>query len=246
MGGTNSHIILDDAFHYLQERGLSGFHHCDTSSTGHAGKTVDSDTATNGHATNGVSVNITNGISSNGTSVGQPSPRLLIWSAADAGATNRTLQAYQSYYDAYVINNYPKLDQLAYTLGTRRSLMPWRTFAVVNGVNGNSRPPQLPSAPPVRASPEKVSIGLVFTGQGAQYAGMGLELLQYPVFESSLRTSDETFAGLGAEWSLLGKSLPTSSSTSRLEAIRTSQTSNSKYLRSRSLLTTRISRCNSQ
>lgn len=198
MGGTNSHIILDDAFHYLQERGLSGFHHCDTSSTGHTRKTVDRDTAINGH--------VVNGVLAKGTSVGQSSPRLLIWSAADVGATNRMLQAYQSYYDAHVASNYHKLDQLAYTLGTRRGLMPWRTFAVVDGVYGI----QLTFARPVRASSEKMSIGLIFTGQGAQYAGMGLELLQYPVFESSLRTSDEIFTGLGAEWSVLGKSLPTS------------------------------------
>lgn len=198
MGGTNSHIILDDAFHYLQERGLSGFHHCDTGSTGHAGKTVESDATTNGH--------VTIGALAKGTSDGQPAPRLLIWSAADAGATNRMLQAYQSYYDGHIVNKYHKLDQLAYTLGTRRGLMPWRTFAVVDGVYGN----QLTFAPPVRASSEKMSIGLVFTGQGAQYAGMGLELLQYPVFESSLRASDEIFAGLGAEWSVLGRFLPTS------------------------------------
>ncbi|KAG6354546.1 hypothetical protein INS49_004563 [Diaporthe citri] len=194
VGGANSHIILDDAFHYLQEHGLSGFHHCDTSSTARAGGTVNGNTATNGH--------VANGTSANGTSIRKPIPKLLICSAADAGAANRMVQAYQSYYQAH-INDPRKLDLLAYTLGTRRSIMPWRTFAVADGVYGNHDRHQLTFAPPVRASPEKASIGLVFTGQGAQYAGMGLELLQYPVFEASLRESDEIFASLGAEWSLL-------------------------------------------
>lgn len=202
MGGANSHIILDDAFHYLQEHGLSGFHHCNTSSTGHAGGTVNGNTAIHGHVVNGASAN---GASANGISVGQPSPKLLICSAADARAADRMIQAYQSYYQAHVSNNHRKLDQLAYTLGTRRSIMPWRTFAVVDGAHGNDDRSQLTFATPVRASPEKASIGLVLTGQGAQYAGMGLELLQYPVFESSLRTSNEIFASLGAEWSLLGE-----------------------------------------
>lgn len=204
MGGTNSHIILDDAFHFLQEQGLHGFHHCDTSPRGHPGKTIDSGPATNGHVTNGIS---TNGTSANGTSAGLQAWRLLICSAADAGATNRMLQAYQTYYQAHIANESRKLDQLALTLGRRRSIMPWRTFAVVNRVHGNSGQHQLSFAAPIHASSEKSSIGLVFTGQGAQYAGMGLELMQYPVFESSLRQSDEIFAGLGAGWSVFGKPL---------------------------------------
>lgn len=158
--------------------------------------------ATSGHVVNGASAN---GTSADGTSAGRPTPKLLIWSAADAGAANRMVQAYQSYYQAQVVNNHRKLDQLAYTLGKRRSIMPWRTFAVADDVHGNHDRHQLTFAPPVRASPDKASIGLVFTGQGAQYAGMGLELLQYPIFESSLRISDEIFASLGAEWSVLGK-----------------------------------------
>jgi hypothetical protein len=82
--------------------------------------------------------------------------------------------------------------------------MPWRTFAVVDGVDGNGGPTQLTPTVPVRASSEKGSIGFIFTGQGAQYVGMGLELLQYPIFESSLRASGQIFASLGAEWSIRG------------------------------------------
>lgn len=115
------------------------------------------------------------------------------------------MQAYQSYYQAHVANNHLKVDQMAYTLGARRSTMPWRTFAVTDGTDENNGRPQLTFAAPVRATSEKSSIGFVFTGQGAQYAGMGLELLQYPVFESSLRESGKMFASFGAEWSVLGK-----------------------------------------
>jgi acyl transferase domain-containing protein len=196
VGGANAHIVLDDAFHYLQEHGLSGFHHCDTP-TGHAQRTVTKDTVANGH--------VVKGASTNRAPDERSIPRLLIWSAADAGATDRMLQAYQSYYQAHIIHNNRKLNQLAYTLATRRSVMPWRTFAVVDGVDRNGCPTQLMPTIPVRASSEKLSIGFIFTGQGAQYAGMGLGLLQYPVFESSLRASDQIFASLGTEWSILGE-----------------------------------------
>lgn len=60
----------------------------------------------------------------------------------------------------------------------------------------NGGPTQLTPTASVRASSEKAS-------KGAQYAGMGLDLLQYAIFESSLRASDRIFASLGAEWSLL-------------------------------------------
>jgi acyl transferase domain-containing protein len=44
----------------------------------------------------------------------------------------------------------------------------------------------------------------VFTGQGAQYSKMGLELIQYPVFMSGLQEADKVFRAMGADWSLFG------------------------------------------
>lgn len=104
LGGANVHI-LDDAFNHLQEHGLSGFHHCDTSA-GHAHGTVTNVAATNRH--------VVNGTSANQASDEQSTPRLLIWSAADAGATDRMLQAYQSYYQTHTTDDHRKLNQLAY------------------------------------------------------------------------------------------------------------------------------------
>ncbi|SPO01629.1 related to polyketide synthase [Cephalotrichum gorgonifer] len=88
-GGTNAHVVLDDAYHYLQERGLMG-NHCTVASVGPASTlktngltittngsaantfaSVDSDTngcATNGSASNGSASNsaVTNGGTTNG------------------------------------------------------------------------------------------------------------------------------------------------------------------------------------
>ena len=46
-------------------------------------------------------------------------------------------------------------------------------------------------------------ISFVFTGQGAQWAGMGRELLGYPVFRTSLEQATKYMQGLGCTWSLI-------------------------------------------
>lgn len=120
--------------------------------------------------------------------------------------------SYQTYFQQNIACDKEKLSQLAYTLATRRSVHPWRTYAVIGPRDtiANSSTDDVGimhvSVPrPVRAATEDISIAFVFTGQGAQYAGMGLELLQYSVFSESLRRSVATFKTLGSDWSILGK-----------------------------------------
>lgn len=139
----------------------------------------------------------------NGSTIQGPNqgPKLLVWSAADVGAVERMLSAYRDYFSVHVKGDENKLDQLAHTLVARRSIMPWRIFALVDAETTEISP-----ANAVRASSSLADgIAFVFTGQGAQYAGMGLQLLQYAVFESSLKRSDEVLASLGCEWSLFGQ-----------------------------------------
>jgi acyl transferase domain-containing protein len=201
-GGTNSHVVLDDAIHYLQSHGLTGYHHC-----------VDA-TAT----TNGVTFSV-----GNNKDVGKadrsfhqtgtpPMPKLLVWSATDAAALQRMSEAYRRYYRDFMAGHTDKIDQLSYTLAARRTGMAWRTFAVVDPAQdttngeaaGNNESLYLDMAHPLRASTEKIANAFIFTGQGAQYAGMGMELLQYPVFQESLKQSDGIMASLGCKWSIFG------------------------------------------
>lgn len=46
-------------------------------------------------------------------------------------------------------------------------------------------------------------ISFVFTGQGAQWSGMGRELLGYPVFRTSLEQATKYLQTLGCSWSLI-------------------------------------------
>jgi acyl transferase domain-containing protein len=95
------------------------------------------------------------------------------------------------------------LDSLAYTLSRRRTFMEWRAFALVSSSDSLDSLENLISKP-LRAVAEQ-NIGYIFTGQGAQYAGMGMELCCYPVFEQTLRALNSVFSTFGSSWDLFGK-----------------------------------------
>ncbi|KAN0113308.1 BcPKS8, polyketide synthase [Hyaloscypha variabilis] len=95
------------------------------------------------------------------------------------------------------------MSNLAYTLA-RRSRMQWRvaiptssSFDLIQALNSGK-------VIPVRAEPEGLRIGFIFTGQGAQYYNMGRELYeQYPVYASTIDACDSFLTSLGAPYSLL-------------------------------------------
>lgn len=245
-GGTNTHIVMDDALHYLQERGLHGNHRTarspvvpDAPANGHI-VPPDRPHLNGGPVANGVNgankiiggseingdrwPNNTNGVSGvdgygingldrvNGSKASsleaynilpQESPRLLIWSATDEKAVTRMRQQYDTFYRRCISGSSHELDKLAFTLASRRSKLLWRQFAVVTSEQLNL---QSAVSKPVRSSgPDDANLAFVFTGQGAQYAYMGLGLLQYPVFRVTLEEVNKVYRSLGCEWSILGK-----------------------------------------
>ncbi|OJJ47400.1 hypothetical protein ASPZODRAFT_2129214 [Penicilliopsis zonata CBS 506.65] len=95
------------------------------------------------------------------------------------------------------------LIDLAYTMA-RRSQLAFRSFAVADSQTSLAARLQqgLPSFP--RASrTTQANVAFIFTGQGAQWARMGVELLACPVFAQSLQTSQEILTALGCPWKLL-------------------------------------------
>ena len=96
------------------------------------------------------------------------------------------------------------MDDLAFTLAQRRTLFEWRvaTSAVSPQELISSLQDHNLQAVLARKSP---TIAMVFTGQGSQWYAMGRELMQYPVFASTIRNSDACIRALGADWSLLGQ-----------------------------------------
>lgn len=80
--------------------------------------------------------------------------------------------------------------------------MLWRAFYIAPGGFPLTRG-RISTLEPARSSSE-TGVAFVFTGQGAQYADMGLSLMQYPIYEATLRHIDALYHDLGCEWSIFG------------------------------------------
>jgi acyl transferase domain-containing protein len=96
---------------------------------------------------------------------------------------------------------------LAYTLAERRSRLPWATAIKASGLKELAERLNQPNLKATRAirSPR---IGFVFNGQGAQWHGMGRELIgRYPAFANTLQLCDQILRDYGASWSLCGKAI---------------------------------------
>ncbi|KAH7070080.1 hypothetical protein FB567DRAFT_598626 [Paraphoma chrysanthemicola] len=182
-GGTNSHVAIDDAYHYLKLNNLTGI------------------TRTIVLPSSGAS-NVDEGYDTPSEDISTMADyRLLVLSAADEKSLDRTRENILQYYRQRVLGGSSSLDDLAYTLSTRRSNLLWRSYTVVDPAASNPEADVVVSKPQ-RSSPQK-GIAFVFTGQGAEYSKMGLELMNFPVFKETMDKFDQILADLGCTWSLL-------------------------------------------
>ncbi|EHK98334.1 putative Lovastatin nonaketide synthase [Glarea lozoyensis 74030] len=111
------------------------------------------------------------------------SPELLVFSANHPESLKRLTKNYAS----YIQTKSPVLSDLAYTLALRRNHMQYRSICV-GGFE------ELTFTPPVRIGGLPTLL-FVFTGQGAQWAGMGKELLiNYPSFRKDIGALNKTLA----------------------------------------------------
>lgn len=81
--------------------------------------------------------------------------------------------------------------------------MDWR--AAVVATSGQSLRQMLSQGLQANRIPTQTSLAFVFTGQGAQWARMGLGLMHYPAFQQSLKSADAYLKKLGSDWSVLGE-----------------------------------------
>lgn len=214
-GGANAHIILDDAYHYLEEHGIQAAH--GTTITPPSSPQYEANglkTTING--TNGItdSVNGTyitrngNNAATNGFSNSKPKVRymkLLVYSARDQKSLEQTIDVHKQFaFGTEVRSDEEIIVNLAYTLAHRRSVFDHRSFTVASSWPELHNQLQQGPRKFKRASSKRNGVVFVLTGQGAQWAGMGKELLsRFPVFAASIERSSACLRELGCSFTLL-------------------------------------------
>jgi acyl transferase domain-containing protein len=95
------------------------------------------------------------------------------------------------------------LDNLAFTLNERRTILPWRATVVAGTMEDLMS--SLSRQVRAKSAIKRPKLGFVFTGQGAQWPGMGKELLQaYPVFQDSVMNIDRYLDEIDAGFRVQG------------------------------------------
>jgi acyl transferase domain-containing protein len=182
-GGSNSDVIMEDGEYWLKTLGSTKIN------------------------------NDTNGIIKID---GLPSPNyetnLLILSGKDEQTTKAmvsNLKAFLEEEQTCLSDGESKLflQKLSYTLGQRRTMFPWLAaypIPISQGIGPAATALESRGFRASKIADRQPRIGMVFTGQGAQWYAMGRELITtYPVFGNSIKEADSILKDLGADWSLM-------------------------------------------
>lgn len=146
-----------------------------------------------------------------------PKKEVLIIFGRDEQACQRMVSAVKEYLQARISDVNPEqlIRDVAWTLGMHRTRFPsgWVSTHTVQWTGEENVLEQIiqcldaPQFKPVRLPGDKSPrIGMVFTGQGAQWNAMGRELIEtYPLFRSTLQEASEHLMDFGANWSLMAE-----------------------------------------
>ena len=154
-------------------------------------------------------LDVTNGLVDSrlsNSSSSRPQSRVIALSARDGSSTQTMANNLRNYLQTIKVEDEELfLDDLAYTLGQRRSVFPWVAAQPVQSISGLIKAIDTERFTPARST-ERPKIGFVFTGQGAQWWAMGRELIDtYPIFTQCLQECDEYLKDFGATWSMMGR-----------------------------------------
>lgn len=117
-GGSNVHVVLDDAFHYLQERNITGFHHTQSTPKLEASNIPGSLSLTNDSS---------NILTKESGHISQQ--KLLVWSSTDEPGISRLVNDFESYLTNETPENLDiQVSDIAYTLSEKRSHVSPPTF----------------------------------------------------------------------------------------------------------------------
>ncbi|KAL1845792.1 Type I Iterative PKS [Diaporthe australafricana] len=196
-GGANAHVILDDAHHYLSSRGLKGNHQTETALSLDPG------------SDSGIGSHVSSEIDDEDEDESQKQ-LLFVFSSSDQAGHKRFSHAYQKYVQQLLNASktlHPSVIQdrltgVAHTLSTRRSTLGYRTYTTAASLDDLQEKLEK-GLPKLGRAAKKGSAIWVFTGQGAHWPTMGLELLSHPVFRDSIHKTQEFLEKSNCEWNVL-------------------------------------------
>lgn len=199
--------MVDDAYHYLTSHGLSGRHNTSPLvpyEPSSPGLCSDLASSSSGFSTPNSEQDSRLSLGSVLRDAAEPAtPKLLVWSSHEQAGITRTAANLSSYLSERQFPPNPSLlPRLAYTLSERRTRLPFTSFVVAKCV---ASAPSVLSSParPIRPTSENPTAFFIFTGQGAQWVGMGLELMAYTTFKRRMTEAAAHLRALGCEWDLI-------------------------------------------
>lgn len=167
-GGTNAHVIMDEAPVYMSDRGLTGNHNSSQSE---------------------LDANSSHHTSTEGT---VSEPQIFCYSSHERSGVQRVVNSHVSYLEsAPSHSNFTLLQDYSYTLNCRRSQMEWKhAIIAISSEELVEKIRTCDEATFQRSSKGKTrNICFIFCGQGAQYAQMGKDLLSFRPFRLSLEAA---------------------------------------------------------
>ncbi|KAI2770922.1 hypothetical protein CBS147339_8237 [Penicillium roqueforti] len=176
-GGSNAHVIVEDAQSCLSSWGFKEYDIIQSTATKYHNETPPS---------------LPRGLS-----------RIFMLSGFDERTCAQQMQALSNHIldRGHEVDHEKFLDELAFTINERRSVFPWKAAIVGDTMAGLAA--SLSQNIRARSAVRQPTLGFVFTGQGAQWVGMGKELLQaYPVFKRSISGIDRFLNDIGAPFTV--------------------------------------------
>ncbi|KAH8124074.1 hypothetical protein LI328DRAFT_168866 [Trichoderma asperelloides] len=151
---------------------------------------------------------LTNSIKGPTTIPEGPTSRLFLLSSHEESGITRLSESLQKYLGEVDTKNWSEeqnrlLHRLAYTLSEKRSSLPWKTFAAASTIEELQQALDGARTQATRTPTKARPLTFIFTGQGAQWYGMGRSLQKYPVFQKSLHESNAHLKSFGCTWDLL-------------------------------------------
>ncbi|KAL2193905.1 polyketide synthase [Corynascus similis CBS 632.67] len=216
-GGSNAHVIMESLDSFLASTSESASVRVTAPTNGNVNgiRNALANGHTNGHSRKDSGINIAD---DDGTPMRS---RLFLLSGKDERATQAMADNLKNHMLTLNVDDEEAfLDNLAYTLGHRRSQFPWVSSFTGSSIAGLVKTLESGKVKPVkRGTSTGLRLGFVYTGQGAQWWAMGRELIDvYPVFKTALLDCDTELKKLGADWNVI-EELNRDQNTSRVNQL---------------------------